>query len=333
MGVSTAEPLEQVPTLSDDLQRVEKQLGVSVASDNKLLADIASHLIAAGGKRVRPGFCITAAAVESPEFAPAEHDVILGAVAVELVHQGSLYHDDVMDGATTRRSVESVNSKWGNQQAILAGDFLLGRASEIAASLGTEIAGLLASTISSLCDGQIRELEYLFNTERTVESYFASIDGKTASLLSAACRIGGITGGLDRTRIDALTTFGSAYGLAFQIVDDILDLTATDEQLGKPAGNDLIEGVYTLPTIEALADPRVGPELHELLGLPLDLAGRDRARDLIRTSGALQSAHGQARKYAQEAKDSLSDLGTTAGGVALGAAADHLIGRVERLIV
>ena len=112
--MSTASPLEQVPTLSADLGRVETQLLAAVDTDNELLRDIASHLISAGGKRVRPGFCITAAAASSGDFAPAEHEVILGAVAVELVHQGSLYHDDVMDSATTRRTVESVNSKWGN---------------------------------------------------------------------------------------------------------------------------------------------------------------------------------------------------------------------------
>ena len=111
-----------------DLARVETELYRAVETDNELLQDVASHLIAAGGKRVRPGFTITAAAAGHAEFVEAHHDVIMGAVAVELVHQGSLYHDDVMDSADTRRTVQSVNAKWGNQQAILAGDFLLGRA-------------------------------------------------------------------------------------------------------------------------------------------------------------------------------------------------------------
>ena len=331
--VSTTSPLEQVPTLSSDLTRVEEQLLVAVQTDNALLQDIAAHLISAGGKRVRPGFCITSAAAASADFAPAEHDVILGAVAVELVHQGSLYHDDVMDSATTRRTVESVNSKWGNHQAILAGDFLLGRSSEIAASLGVEVAALLASTISQLCDGQIRELEYTYRTDRTEESYLKSIDGKTASLLAAACRIGGIVGGLDRERVEHLTTFGRAYGMAFQVVDDILDLTATDEELGKPAGNDMIEGVYTLPVIRAMAHGEVGADLRQLLGRPIDTAARDEARELVKASGALKSAHADARRYANEANDSLRSFADSAGGTALKSAADHLVNKVENLIV
>lgn len=333
MYMATTSPLEQVPTLASDLGRVEEQLQVAVETDNELLKDIASHLISAGGKRVRPGFCITAAACASQDFAPAEHNVILGAVAVELVHQGSLYHDDVMDSAETRRAVESVNSKWGNHQAILAGDFLLGRASEIAASLGVEVAGLLANTISQLCDGQIRELEYLYRVDRTEESYLKSIDGKTASLLAAACRIGGIVGGLEQDTIDRLTTFGRAYGMAFQVVDDILDLTATDEELGKPAGNDMIEGVYTLPVIRAMQSPVVGTELTQLLGRPIDATARDEARELVKKSGALTSAHEDARRYANEANDALRSFANTAGGAALKAAADHLVARVENLIV
>src|SRR4051794_9634745 len=160
----------------------------------------------------------------------------MGAVAVELVHLGSLYHDDVRDEARTRRTVESVNARWGNLQAILAGDFLLARASEIAASLGTEVAKLLAATISRLCEGQILELQHTYNLERSETAYLSSIAGKTAALYSTACRIGSIVAELPREEVEALTAFGHAYGMAFQVVDDILDLVASDEQLGKPAG-------------------------------------------------------------------------------------------------
>ena len=157
----------------------------------------------------------------------------MGAVAVELVHLGSLYHDDVMDEARTRRNVESVNARWGNLVAILAGDFLLARASEIAASLGTEVAGLLAATIGQLCEGQVRELAQTFDVARDEESYLASIRGKTASLMSTACRVGAITAGLSREGIDAVTVFGEKVGMVFQIVDDILDVVSTDERPGQ----------------------------------------------------------------------------------------------------
>src|SRR4249919_15278 len=137
-----------------DLGRVEQALREAVVSDNAFLTEIASHLILAGGKRLRPALAIAAASVTSADAGPVSQDVIMGAAAVELVQVGSLYHDDVIDEAQTRRTVDSVNARWGNLKAILAGDFLLAKASEIAASLGTEVAALLAATIARLCQGQ-----------------------------------------------------------------------------------------------------------------------------------------------------------------------------------
>src|SRR6516165_6897581 len=150
-----ANPLAAMPTMEADLARVELELRESVASENPYLTEISTHLIAAGGKRIRPGFCIAAAATALSSDQPASPEVVEGATSVELVHLGSLYHDDVMDEAVTRRTVASVNAVWGNHRAILAGDFLLARASEIAASLGVEVAGLLARTIGWLCEGEV----------------------------------------------------------------------------------------------------------------------------------------------------------------------------------
>ncbi len=312
----------------DDLGRVEIALEESVVADLALLGDIAAHLVNAGGKRVRPGFAIASAATPFDPARPVPAEVIAGAAAVELVHIGSLYHDDVMDDAEIRRGVPSVNVAWGNHRAILAGDFLLARASEIAASLGTEVAGLLASTIARLCDGQIRELEATGDTGRTAEDYEASIAGKTASLLATACRIGGLTGGLPRDHVDAVTDFGEAYGFAFQIVDDILDLTATEEQLGKPAGNDLLEGVFTLPVIVAL-DGADGHELRELLSTPLDHPGHQRAITIVRSGDGVDMARSRAQAWADKAAAPLTALPPTDATRALKAAADHLIARAR----
>jgi heptaprenyl diphosphate synthase len=154
-------------------------------------------------------------------------DVVRGGVAVERVQVGSLCHDDVIDEATTRRGAESVNSRWGNLKAILAGDFLLAKASEIAASLGTEVAGLLAATIGRLCEGEVLELRTAYSPDRTEASYLAAIEGKTAALFATACRVGGIVGELPRADIDRVTEFGRLYGMAFQVVDDVLDVVAT----------------------------------------------------------------------------------------------------------
>jgi heptaprenyl diphosphate synthase len=313
--------------MEDDLQRVDRELLSTVESDGAFLTEVASHLIRAGGKRVRPGFSMAAASVLDPDGSAAAHDVVRGGCAVELVHIGSLYHDDVMDDATTRRSVKSVNAEWGNLRAILAGDYLLGRASEIAAGLGTEVAGLLATTITELCEGQILELEATYRSDRTIESYERSIKGKTASLLATACRIGALVGELPRPVVESLTEFGLAYGMAFQVVDDILDVVATDEELGKPAGNDLVEGIYTLPVLHSMADASVGPELRGLLGGPIDLDTRDRARELVRAGGGTEIALDVARAWADKAAAALTDLPETPGARALRAAADHLIER------
>jgi heptaprenyl diphosphate synthase len=248
---------------------------------------------------------------------------------VELVQVGSLYHDDVMDEADTRRGVDTVNFRFGNLKAILSGDYLLAKASEIAASLGTEVAGLLAATIGSMCEGQVRELQTIFSVDRDEESYLAAIAGKTASLFAAACRIGGITAGLPRDDIEALTLFGHRYGMVFQLVDDVLDVVSTEDDLGKPVGHDLAEGVYTLPAIRALAAGDDGAaELRELLGRPLEPEEVDRARKLVRAGNAVEESLAVARDYAAEAVFVLAALPRRPSVDALGAGALSLVASV-----
>ena len=331
-------PLQVMPSMADDLARVEAELTTAVRSGDDFLTEIASHLIAAGGKRVRPGFCIAAAATALTVDAPASPAAVTGGVAVELVHLGSLYHDDVMDEAVVRRTVDSVNARWGNLKAILAGDFLLARASELAAGLGVEVAGLLAATIGRLCEGQVLELRHAFDLDRTEESYLRAIEGKTASLLASSCRIGGIVAELPREHTDALTDFGLSYGMAFQLVDDVLDLVATEATLGKPAGHDLEEGVYTLPVILTLASER-GAELRSLLGgallsdgrdsVPLDDVSRRRAIDIVRDGDGIAATIARARAFADQGRAALDRLPDSPGVTGLSAAADYLLDNVE----
>ncbi|HUO49787.1 MAG TPA: polyprenyl synthetase family protein, partial [Acidimicrobiales bacterium] len=289
-----------LPELEDQLQRLEPLLVESVVTGDAFLDEVTTHLIAAGGKRLRPGLALASATLGQ---GTAGDDDIQGAIAVELVHLASLYHDDVMDEATMRRNVESVNARFGNLVAIVAGDFLLARSAEIAASLGTEVAGLLANTLARLCEGQVAEVRAAFSTARTEDEYYAAVAGKTAALMATSCRIGAITGGLPRSDVDALTTFGRCFGMLFQLRDDVLDVVASEEELGKPAGQDLAEGIYTLPVILALQDPATAGELRPLLGQPLDQPERDKARAIVAGSSAVAATLAAGRRYATEAAE------------------------------
>ena len=313
--------LLRLPHITDDLERVEAQLRASAQSDDAFLTQVASHLIEAGGKRLRPALALASGYLAR---SPASDEMVMGAVAVELVHLGSLYHDDVMDEAATRRGVPSVNARWGNLVAILAGDYLLARASELAASLGGEVSRLLAATIGSLCEGQVSELQQVFDVRRSEDDYLSAISRKTAALMSASCRIGALTAGLDAARVDALTDYGRRLGMAFQIVDDVLDVVATEEQLGKPAGNDLVEGVYTLPVIRAIANGG-GAELRDLLGRPVEQGDVERLRALVRANGAVGEACDVARGYAAEAAASLVAVGDGQVAQALAAVGSSLV--------
>ena len=322
-------PLLELPHADENRDRVEEQLRLAVTAPTEAMTDMAGHLLGAGGKRVRPLFAIAAGACRpGGSDGPAPIDVVRGGVSVELVHLGSLLHDDVIDEAETRRGIDSVNARWGNLRAILAGDFLLAKASEIAASLGTEVAGLLAATIGELCTGEVVELDDAYNVERTEAAYFQAIDGKTASLLATACRIGGIVADLPRDDIDRLTQFGKAYGMAFQIVDDVLDVIATDEQLGKPAAHDLVEGAYNLPTLRALAGPQ-GDELRTILGAPIEGEAWTRARDLVRQGDAVPSAIATAQTYVDRACDLLPPFEEHPAALGLQGASRHLIASLD----
>jgi heptaprenyl diphosphate synthase len=310
-----------LPGLDQDLQRVEPMLVSAVSAGDPFLDQVATHLIQAGGKRLRPMLALASAT--RGERVATEED-LLGSVSVELVHLASLYHDDVIDEATMRRGVESVNSRFGNLMAIVGGDYLLARSAEIAASLGTEIAGLLATTLGLLCRGQVSEVKTAFKTDRTVEEYLEAISGKTAALMATSCRVGAITGGAPRSEVEALTEFGRNFGMVFQLRDDVLDVIAVNGELGKPAGQDLAEGVYTLPVLHALDDPELGPELGVLLGQPLGQPERDKARAMVAASRGVAETMAMGRRFAARATDALEGVGSTELSAALGALAETL---------
>jgi heptaprenyl diphosphate synthase len=266
------------------LEEIEGALHRSVASDIELVAEASRHLIAAGGKRFRPLLIVLGSHFGDPSLP----EVVPGAVAIELTHLASLYHDDVIDEADHRRGVASVNAQWGNTVAVLTGDYLFARASEISAELGTEVSRLLAATIARVCEGQILEAEITGRVDVAEPDYLEVIRRKTAALIATSCRLGGMLAGATPDQVEGLTRYGEAVGMAFQLSDDIMDVTDDEATLGKEPGVDLKEGVFTLPVILAM---REREELRDLLREgALDGDRLHRALDLVRTDGALSRA-------------------------------------------
>lgn len=306
------------------LERVEERLLQATTSDDPFLTDIAQHLLS-GGKRYRPLLAQVAAEIGGdPGRGPVE-----AGVSVELIHLGSLYHDDVIDEAEVRRGHTSVNQNWTNTIAILAGDFLLARASEIAAPLGVEAVALLARTYALLCEGQILELQLTGDLEQGVDRYFTVIEKKTASLIRTSARLGAMAGGADADQVAAATTWGHEVGMVFQLADDVLDLVATEDFLGKPAGSDIREGTFTLPVLYAL-DSDDGERIRKLLGDGKPYARRnvDDVIDIVRAGGNVERAlHETERRFAL-ADDAAHRLGDGPVGPVLHSLGEYLLDRV-----
>jgi heptaprenyl diphosphate synthase len=264
------------------LSRVESRLRSVAATTDAHLTELALHGIEAGGKRLRPALVLSAAIAIGGREAVTER-VVDAATAVELLHLASLYHDDVLDSARTRRGRMSVNALWGNHAAVLGGDVLLSHAYRVAADLGTAELRRLAHTLTALCSGQIAESAAQFDAARDLAHYDAAIRGKTATLLATACWLGASTAAAPAHAADALACFGMELGVAFQIVDDVLDLYGQSHAIGKPAGSDLREGVFTLPVLLTL---QRDPTLVELLVEGIDEQGVAEVTRRVRAAGA-----------------------------------------------
>jgi heptaprenyl diphosphate synthase len=269
------------------LDRVEEALEKSVVAESDLLAATARYLLQAGGKRFRPMLVLLSGYLGDP----SDPRLIPGSVAIELVHLATLYHDDVIDEADSRRGTPSVNARWDNTVAILTGDYLFARASEISADLGPDVCRLLARTIAVLCDGQIREVDASGKVEQTEQAYLEIIRRKTGVLIATSCRLGGMLSDASDDDTETLEAFGESLGMAFQLSDDIMDVTASQLELGKEPGVDMKEGVYTLPVLHALTEGPDREELARLLahGAP-DGELLDRALAIVRTGGSVEHA-------------------------------------------
>ena len=290
--------------ISRDLIAVEEKLLASATTTDPFISEVASHLAQAGGKRLRPMLCLIAGQVGKPT-----DELLDAAVVVEITHLATLYHDDVMDEAEKRRGADSVNKRWNNTLAILTGDFLFAKASQILASLGPEAVLLQAETFERLVSGQIHETVGPDEDVDSIHHYLQVLSDKTGSLIATSARFGGMFSGLPAPALNALSAYGEALGVAFQIADDILDIASESKDSGKTPGTDLKEGVLTLPMLFVLDAKRIEDEtLIELLGKPLTDAETDLSLSLLRKHGAMLQARDEAEKYIQIAKQQVLKL-------------------------
>jgi heptaprenyl diphosphate synthase len=303
-----------LPILDDELEarlsarmdEVEKALHEHVESEAPFVTEAARHLMEAGGKRFRPLLCFLAA--ETGDAASA--DVLTAACVVELTHLASLYHDDVMDEAALRRGAESANARWDNHVAILTGDFLFSKSSELTASLGPEAERIQAQTFTRLVEGQILETLGPGPEDDALEHYLRVVAGKTGSLIATSAHYGAMFAGASPEVVEALRSYGEKVGVAFQLSDDILDIASESDESGKTPGTDLREGVPTLPVLIARKseDPADARLLELLAGDLADDELHAEALTLLRSHPALAAARDYVASEAVEAKQLLAVL-------------------------
>ncbi|MCG7422911.1 polyprenyl synthetase family protein [Micrococcus porci] len=324
------------------LERVEEQLTASLEFDDVFSQTATRHLASAGGKRVRPVLTVLASLLGDAGLAEGQVGEVgpetrQAAVVMELTHLATLYHDDVMDEAPVRRGAPAAHRLWGNSQAILAGDLIFARASQLMAELGPRPVRIQAETFERLVQGQLWETRGPDEGQDLLEHYYRVLRGKTGSLIAAAGVLGAYLGGADETAVQVMADYGEKVGLAFQLADDLIDLTSSAEELGKTPGTDLREHVPTLSTIlVARAAAGEGPEADDarrvlaLVDGPLDTDEQLAAAVAALTAHpAFAEAGALTRRWAEEAKAALAPLPESVVTEALAAFADYVVSRAS----
>jgi len=251
--------------VKSDLILLEADLFSVIHSPEKLITDMSKHLVEAGGKRLRPALYFMCAQNRVCD----SEKLLTVAVAIELIHMATLVHDDVIDNSAIRRGRPTANSCWGNHSSVLIGDYLFAKAfSLVANKVSNEMLKVLTDVICSMCEGEINQNRSTFNADQVEDDYLGRIAQKTADFLAASCELGALAAQLPSDEVQAFREYGYSLGMAFQITDDILDITASAEQLGKPVGNDLRQGIVTLPIIYALQNSPHRAELREIVQTP-----------------------------------------------------------------
>ncbi|MFC4912083.1 polyprenyl synthetase family protein [Actinomadura gamaensis] len=329
--MSSAVPFGLPEGLASDVRErlaaVEETLLSSVRGDDPLLSEASKHLVEAGGKRFRPMLVLLASHFGEPD-APG---VVPAAVVVELTHLATLYHDDVMDEATVRRGQESANSRWNNTVAILTGDYLFARASDLLADLGPEAVRIQARAFARLVRGQIQETVGPAEGVDPLKHYLSVMADKTGSLIAVSGQFGALLAGASPAVVDTITSACEKIGIAFQLSDDILDIASETEESGKTPGTDLREGIRTLPMHLVLEGVGSGPDdarLRELLVTDLtDDALHAEALALLRAHPAMDRARADMRSWAEDARAELMTLPDIPARAAFIGLCDYVVSR------
>ncbi len=323
-GIPNVAPALEAQLISQ-MAQVESLLRSHTRSEYPFVDETAHHLVAAGGKRLRPLLTLLTAQYGNP----ASEGVIAAAVACEITHLATLYHDDVMDEAPLRRGVESANMRWGNTIAILTGDFLFAKSSDLLADLGPAAVRLQARTFERLVIGQIMETQGPNLGQDPLEHYLKVVADKTGSLIAASARYGGMISGAPSEITDTVTIFGEKIGVAFQLADDVIDIASESNQSGKTPGTDLREGVPTLVTLNVMksSDP-TDADLKRLLSAPIeDEATVQQVLVALRNHKALDESRQQLFMIAKEARSALGPLPINDATGALMSLCDAVIDR------
>lgn len=292
-------------TVKSDLIGLEAELLSVIHSPEELITDMSQHLVEAGGKRLRPALyfmCAQNRVSETDKLMPV-------AVAIELIHMATLVHDDVIDNSAIRRGRPTANSCWGNHSSVLIGDYLFAKAfSLVANKVSNQMLKVLTDVICSMCEGEINQNRSTFNADQAESDYLGRIAQKTADFLAASCELGALSANLSSGEVQAFREYGYSLGMAFQITDDILDITSSSEELGKPVGNDLRQGIVTLPVIYALEHSAHKAELRDIVQTSnMSEEKIKRGLEIIHETDAIEYSYNRVADYLKKACNVIPD--------------------------
>ncbi|WP_079530132.1 heptaprenyl diphosphate synthase component II [Halobacillus hunanensis] len=293
--------------LKQDLYKIEEAVNETIQSENPVLREASSQLLKAGGKRIRPVFVLLAG-----KFGDYNLERMKAvAVSLELIHTASLVHDDVIDEAELRRGEPTIKSKWDNRIAMYTGDYIFARSLENLSTLDNPRAHqILAKTMVELCLGEIEQIQDKYNVEQNFRNYLRRIKRKTAILIAASCRLGAIAANVSKEEELALYRYGYYVGMSYQIIDDVLDFTASEKELGKPAGSDLLQGNITLPVLFSLEDSKFKEQTQHVFNSNTELtsAAIEPLIKEIQSNGSIQRSLAVSDQYLNKAYESLEKL-------------------------